>query len=100
MNHEFINRVAGELEEIKNSGLFKSERIITSAQGPEIQVNGKAVLNFCSNNYLGFSSYPDIIKEAHRSLDSHGYGLSSVRFICGTQDIHKALEQKLAQFLG
>jgi glycine C-acetyltransferase len=100
MNHEFINRVTGELEEIKNNGLFKSERIITSAQGPEIQVNGKTVLNFCSNNYLGFSSYPDIIKEAHRSLDSHGYGLSSVRFICGTQDIHKALEEKLAQFLG
>jgi glycine C-acetyltransferase len=100
MNHEFINRIAGELEEIKNNGLFKSERIITSAQGPEIQVNGNTVLNFCSNNYLGFSSNPEIINEAHRMLDSHGYGLSSVRFICGTQDIHAALEKKIAQFLG
>lgn len=100
MNENFVNRIAAELEEIKTSGLFKSERIITSAQGPEITVNGKKVLNFCANNYLGLSSHPKVIEAAHASIDSHGYGLSSVRFICGTQDIHKELEQKIAAFLG
>jgi glycine C-acetyltransferase len=80
--------------------LYKAERIITSPQGAEIVVNGKRVLNFCANNYLGLSSHPKTLEAAHRYLDSHGYGMSSVRFICGTQDIHKELEQKLAKFLG
>jgi len=88
------------LAEIESAGLFKRERIITSEQGPEITVNGKQVLNFCANNYLGLSSHPKVIEAAHKAIDTHGYGMSSVRFICGTQDIHKELEQKLAQFLG
>ena len=79
---------------------MKKERIITSEQGPEITVNGKRVLNFCANNYLGLSSHPDVIKAAHKAIDTHGYGMSSVRFICGTQDIHKELEKKLSEFLG
>src|SRR5580698_7588488 len=89
MNSSFVNRIAAELEEIKASGLFKSERIISSAQGAEILVNGKKVLNFCANNYLGLSSHPKVIAAAKAVMDTHGYGLSSVRFICGTQDIHK-----------
>jgi glycine C-acetyltransferase len=100
MNQKFVQRVAAELEEIKTAGLFKKERVITSAQGPEIVVGGKTVLNFCANNYLGLSSHPKVIEAAHRAIDTHGYGMSSVRFICGTQDIHKELEQKLATFLG
>ena len=100
MNQGFAQRIAAELEEIKAAGLFKTERIITSEQGAEIMVNGKKVLNFCANNYLGLSSHPAIIEAAHKAIDSHGYGLSSVRFICGTQDIHKTLEGKLAEFLG
>jgi len=100
MNESFVKRIAAELSEIKASGLFKNERIITSDQGPEIEVNGKTVLNFCANNYLGLSSHPKVIEAAHKSIDARGYGLSSVRFICGTQDIHKELEQKLAKFLG
>jgi glycine C-acetyltransferase len=100
MNERFVTRLQAEIEEIKTSGLSKSERIITSPQGPEIIVNGRRVLNFCANNYLGLSSHPRTIEAAHRYIDSHGYGMSSVRFICGTQDIHKELEQKLAEFLG
>lgn len=100
MNDKFTQRIAGEIEEIKTSGLYKSERIINSPQGAEIKVNGKTVLNFCANNYLGLSSHPDVIKAAHEAIDSHGYGMSSVRFICGTQDIHKELEKKIAEFLG
>lgn len=100
MNESFVNRVKQELAEIETAGLFKKERIITSEQGPEITVNGKTVLNFCANNYLGLSSHPKVIEAAHRAIDSHGYGMSSVRFICGTQDIHKELEKKLADFLG
>jgi glycine C-acetyltransferase len=100
MNEKFVARIASELAEIESAGLFKKERIITSEQGPEIIVNGKKVLNFCANNYLGLSSHPDVIKAAHKAIDTHGYGMSSVRFICGTQDIHKELEQKLADFLG
>ena len=87
-----------ELNSIEEAGLFKRERIITSEQGAEITVNGKQVLNFCANNYLGLSSHPEVIKSAHATLDSHGYGMSSVRFICGTQDIHKELEAKLSAF--
>lgn len=90
-----------ELAEIKEAGLYKSERIITTPQGAEIKVTtGEEVLNFCSNNYLGLSSHPRVIEAAHKALDSHGFGLSSVRFICGTQDIHKELEAKIADFLG
>lgn len=88
-----------ELQTIKDNGLFKSERVITSAQGAEITLNtGETVLNFCANNYLGLSSHPDVIQAAKDSLDTHGFGMSSVRFICGTQDIHKELEQKIADF--
>lgn len=100
MNEKFVSRIAGELDDVKSSGLFKTERLITSDQGPEIEVNGKRVLNFCANNYLGLSSHPKVIEAAHRTIDTHGYGMSSVRFICGTQDIHKELEYKIAQFLG
>lgn len=90
-----------EIAEIKAAGLYKSERIITTPQGAEIKVStGEEVLNFCSNNYLGLSSHPRVIEAAHKTLDSHGFGLSSVRFICGTQDIHKELEAKIAEFLG
>src|SRR5215510_12022780 len=100
MNDKFVSRIANEVEEIKTSGLYKTERVITSPQGAEIVVNGKTVLNFCANNYLGLSSHPKVIKAADHAIDTHGYGMSSVRFICGTQDIHKELEQKIAQFLG
>jgi len=90
-----------EIESIKDAGLFKEERIITSPQGAEITLNtGQKVLNFCANNYLGLSSHPDVVQAAKETLDSHGFGMSSVRFICGTQDIHKALEQKIADFYG
>jgi glycine C-acetyltransferase len=89
-----------ELQTIVDNGIFKSERIITSPQGAEIVVNGKSVLNFCSNNYLGLSSHPEVIQAAKDALDSHGFGMSSVRFICGTQDIHKTLEKKIAEFYG
>jgi len=90
-----------ELQNIKDDGLFKEERIITSAQGAEITLNtGQSVLNFCANNYLGLSSHPDVIKAAKDTMDTHGFGMSSVRFICGTQDIHKTLEAKIAEFYG
>ena len=94
------DHLAKELQAIDEAGLYKRERIITSEQGAEIVVNGRTVLNFCANNYLGLSSHPEVVKAAHATLDSHGYGLSSVRFICGTQDIHKELEEKLAAFHG
>ena len=100
MNEKFVERIQTEVAEIKKAGLYKNERIINGDQGAEITVNGKTVLNFCANNYLGLSSHPKTIEAAHKYIDSHGYGMSSVRFICGTQDIHKELEQKLAQFLG
>ena len=88
-----------ELQEIKDNGLYKSERIITSPQGAEITVSsGETVLNFCANNYLGLSSHPEVIQAAKDAMDTHGFGMSSVRFICGTQDIHKTLEQKIADF--
>lgn len=90
-----------ELQEIREAGLYKEERIITTPQGAEIQTDrGLEVLNFCANNYLGLSAHPEVIKAAKAAIDSHGFGLSSVRFICGTQDIHKQLEQKIADFLG
>jgi glycine C-acetyltransferase len=100
MNQKFVQRISGEIEEIKTAGLFKSERIIESPQGPEIIVNGKKVLNFCANNYLGLSSHPRVIDAAKKAIDERGYGMSSVRFICGTQDIHKELERLISEFLG
>ena len=100
MNEKLVKRLAGELEEIKAAGLYKTERIIESPQGAEIRVNGKTVLNFCANNYLGLSSHPKVIEAAKKYIDYRGYGMSSVRFICGTQDIHKDLEEKISAFLG
>jgi glycine C-acetyltransferase len=91
-------QLEGELESIRAAGLYKEERILDSAQGPEIQVGGRTVLNFCANNYLGLSSHPRVLEAAHRGLDQWGYGLSSVRFICGTQRVHKDLEAALARF--
>ena len=89
-----------EIQSIKDGGLYKKERVITSPQGAEITVNGATVLNFCANNYLGLSSHPEVIQAAKDAMDTHGFGMSSVRFICGTQDIHKDLEQKIAEFYG
>ena len=100
MNENLVKRIAAEIDEIKTAGLYKTERIIASPQGAEIQVGGKIVLNFCANNYLGLSSHPKVIEAAHKAIEYRGYGMSSVRFICGTQDIHKELEKKLAEFLG
>ena len=95
------NYLQNELEIIEQNGIFKKERIITSPQGPEITIStGETVLNFCANNYLGLSSHPEVIQAAKDTLDSHGFGMSSVRFICGTQDIHKTLEKKIAEFYG
>ena len=88
-----------EIQDIKDNGLYKEERIITSAQGAEITLSsGETVLNFCANNYLGLSAHPEVIQAAKDTMDTHGFGMSSVRFICGTQDIHKQLEQKIAEF--
>lgn len=94
-------QLAKELDQIKNDGLYKSERIITTPMGAEVKVStGEEVIIMCANNYLGLSSHPKVIEGAKKALDTHGYGMSSVRFICGTQDIHKALEQKISDFLG
>jgi glycine C-acetyltransferase len=100
MNTNFVARIASELDEISTAGLFKNERIISSEQGAEIIVNGKTVLNFCANNYLGLSSHPKVLEAAKKYIDYRGFGMSSVRFICGTQDIHKELEKAIAEFLG
>lgn len=100
MSQSFYKRIKSELNDIEAAGLYKTERIIESEQGPEITVNDRKVLNFCANNYLGLSSHPKVIAAAHKTIDERGYGMSSVRFICGTQDIHKELEQKLSKFLG
>lgn len=95
------NHLKAELAQIEKEGLYKRERIITGEQGAEITVQGgQKVLNFCSNNYLGLSSHPKVVEAAQKTLNSHGFGMSSVRFICGTQDIHKELEAKIASFLG
>src|SRR5688572_4943620 len=88
------------LTEIEANGLFKRERVITTPMDAVVKVNGKDVVIFCANNYLGLSSHPKVIEGAKKALDSHGYGMSSVRFICGTQDNHKVLEQKISKFLG
>jgi glycine C-acetyltransferase len=101
MYNQFQPVLAKEIEAIKEAGLFKKERIITSAQAAEITIQGgQQVLNFCANNYLGLSSHPKVIEAAKAAIDTHGFGLSSVRFICGTQDIHKTLEEKISTFLG
>jgi glycine C-acetyltransferase len=100
MYGKFQDHLQTELKNIEDSGLFKRERIITSKQGAVVTVNGKEVIVFCANNYLGLSSHPKVVEAAHKTLDRHGYGMSSVRFICGTQDIHKELEQKLSKFVG
>ena len=101
MYNRLQDHLQKELVQIREAGLYKEERIITTPQGAEIKVNtGAEVLNFCANNYLGLSNNPRLIEAAKKALDSHGYGLSSVRFICGTQDIHKELEAKVAEFFG
>ncbi len=96
----FKDHLQTQLNEIESNGIFKRERVITTPQNAVVKVNGKEVIIFCANNYLGLSSHPKVIEGAKKTLDSHGYGMSSVRFICGTQDIHKTLEQKIATFLG
>lgn len=100
MYGQLQSQLQNTLSEIEANGLFKKERIITSPMDAAVQVNGKEVIIFCANNYLGLSSHPKVIEGAKNALDTHGFGMSSVRFICGTQDIHKTLEQKIATFLG
>jgi glycine C-acetyltransferase len=101
MYDQFKPKLQEELKSIEEAGLFKRERVITSPQAAEITISGgKKVLNFCANNYLGLSSHPKVIEAAKKAIDTHGFGMSSVRFICGTQDIHKELERKISEFLG
>lgn len=100
LSSKFLSHLQNELTQIENDGLYKRERIITSSQDAEIVANGKKLLNFCANNYLGLSNHPEVIKASQSAMDTHGYGMSSVRFICGTQDIHKNLENKISEFLG
>jgi len=101
MYGKFKDHLQKELSDIKEAGLYKSERIIASAQDAEITLDtGQTVLNFCANNYLGLSNHPELVSAAKEALDSHGYGMSSVRFICGTQDLHKSLEKKIAEYFG
>ena len=100
LSSKFLSHLQNELTQIENEGLYKRERIITSSQDAEIVANGKKLLNFCANNYLGLSNHPEVIKASQSTMDTHGYGMSSVRFICGTQDIHKNLENKISEFLG
>ncbi|MBS1571663.1 MAG: glycine C-acetyltransferase [Bacteroidetes bacterium] len=100
ISQQYLQHLQNELQNIENEGLYKKERIITSQQSAEIVANGKILLNFCANNYLGLSNNPQVMKASQDMIQSHGYGMSSVRFICGTQDIHKELEQKIAEFLG
>ena len=99
MYNNFKEFLTKEIQDIRDAGLYKEERIIVSPQGAEITLeSGKKVLNFCANNYLGLSNHPELVKAAKEGLDHHGYGMSSVRFICGTTDLHKKLEQKIAEF--
>ncbi len=100
LSQKFITTLQNDLQNIDNEGLYKRERIITSQQSAEIVANGKTLLNFCANNYLGLSNNPEVMKASQDAIASHGYGMSSVRFICGTQDIHKELEAKISNFLG
>lgn len=100
ISQNFLQTLQNQLKQIDTDGLYKRERIITSSQDAEITANGKKLLNFCANNYLGLANHPDIIKAAQETMNTYGYGMASVRFICGTQDIHKNLEKKIADFLG
>lgn len=100
ISKNYQENLQNELQNIKNDGLFKTERIITSQQSAVIEANGKTLLNFCANNYLGLSNNPEVMKASQDMIESRGYGMSSVRFICGTQDIHKELEAKISKFLG
>ena len=100
MNPTLRDSLRQTLDEIRSAGLYKDERVIESPQGAVIDVGGRQVLNFCANNYLGLANHPEVVAAARRALDARGFGLSSVRFICGTQDLHKQLEQRLAAFLG
>ncbi|WP_163835758.1 glycine C-acetyltransferase [Spartinivicinus ruber] len=101
MNQTFLEHLSSELDSIKSEGLFKGERVITSQQQADIEVtSGEHVLNFCANNYLGLANHPRLIEAAQKGLDRYGFGVASVRFICGTQDVHKSLEAKLSEFLG
>src|ERR1051326_5010150 len=98
---DFFAHLRNELQGIREAGLYKAERVIATPQGAHVRTtDGREVINLCANNYLGLSSHPKVIEAAHEALRTHGYGLSSVRFICGTQDIHKTLEQRIAKFLG
>ena len=99
MTNSIFTHLKKELEEIKSAGLYKEERVITSAQSSKIHSGGKEVVNLCANNYLGLSNHPTLVSEAKKSLENYGFGMSSVRFICGTQNIHKALEEKISSFL-
>jgi glycine C-acetyltransferase len=101
MYGNFKDHLIKEINDIQEAGLYKNERVIVSPQQAEIRLDsGQEVLNFCANNYLGLSNHPELIKAANEALDSHGYGMSSVRFICGTTDLHKTLEKKIADFMG
>src|SRR5690348_6575181 len=101
MTYAAQDRFTSELDAIRDSGLYKSERIIVSPQSAEITLaDGSKVLNFCANNYLGLADHPRLIEAAKKALDTHGFGMASVRFICGTQDLHKELEAKIAKFFG
>lgn len=100
ISEKFLKNLQNELQSIDNDGLYKRERIITSQQSAEIEANGKTLLNFCANNYLGLANHPEVMKASQDMIEKRGYGMSSVRFICGTQDIHKELEEKISDFLG
>ncbi|WP_406672038.1 glycine C-acetyltransferase, partial [Natronospira sp.] len=101
MNSDIRDHLRKELDTLREEGLYKAERVITTPQEAEIALaDGKEVINLCANNYLGLSNHPEVVKSAHQALDEHGFGMSSVRFICGTQDIHKDLEAKISEFLG
>ncbi|WP_435310959.1 aminotransferase class I/II-fold pyridoxal phosphate-dependent enzyme, partial [Primorskyibacter sedentarius] len=100
MTNAFLTHLQDELRGIEADGLMKRERLITSPQGAHIDVGGREVLNLCANNYLGLADHPDLIRAAKQAMDDHGYGMASVRFICGTQDLHAQLEERLASFLG
>ena len=101
MSSNFFQHLQQQIDQVKEEGLYKDERVITTAQQAAIAVSsGEQVINFCANNYLGLANHPALIEAAKSGLDDHGFGMASVRFICGTQDIHKTLEQKLSDFLG
>ena len=100
MNPGYLTHLNREIEQLKEAGLYKTERVITSPQQPQMRANGKDVICLCANNYLGLANHPDLIQAAKSVMDDHGFGMASVRFICGTQDIHRELEVKLAAFLG